>query len=215
MGKILVSAVTAILALLMGFQFSGASFMDYGLDYWYEERMEMEAKKNAPVFTKPVVDITFGDNFFELGEETTNIEYDGNMFDECYNYGKYTYEEYSKFTMTLRKTSIVGGEVMDFLDEYFVGRDAYMELRAVTINGEDQPYKFLYVRLYYPDEYFADGSYSDLYDMEQELFLTTCNDALLANGIHTVMFSMYDSSEMKVTSICTEEDGQFWTDAKE
>lgn len=153
----------------------------------------------------------FGDNpFFEFGKEIRDVPYDGNLYNEIYNYGKdLTYDEIQKNEFWLRSKGLSGGEFLAFLDETCIGTTPSAEVRAVTVNGEEQPYRFLYIRLHYPEKYLLNESYSKLYDTERDFILSNCGTLLVENGIDTVMFSMYINGEMSITSIVRQQNGSF------
>lgn len=154
--------------------------------------------------------------FMAYGEERTDDSYDGSMFNDIYNYGpSLSSDEIDGLDIELRRKEVLSGELLDFLGECCIGGEPYVEVRAVTVGGVEEPYRCLYVRLHYPEVYFEDDSYSDIYDLDYDLFLYNCDEVLIENGIDTVIFSMYnedswqEDGEMKVITITRQEDGTY------
>lgn len=223
--------LAAVLAALMLVLLCGCQSVTFGLleavlrekaappptpviEPWPEPEPAPEPAPNpepGPKEDPPLV-FTFGAApFLEFGEEKKDIEYAGNMYNEIYNPGEaLSSEEIASLSLSLRAKEGLSGELIDFLQEFCRGDKVFVEGRAVTVNGAEQPYRCLYVRVYYPDEYFENDAYRDIYNGDHDLVLFNCGPALIENGFDVLVYSMYDSEEMQIISITSQEDGSFW-----
>lgn len=214
-----------LLALLMLVSLCGCARLYYAVQGMLEYGQQFIDGPDEPVIEPPVVEPADPEPFewpapsyefgagplLEYGAEQRGLEYSGSMFNEIYNTTNepLSAAEIDALELSLRVKKAEGGELFDFLAEYCDGYESYVEARAVTVDGVDEPYRCLYVRLYYDDVIFEDGSYTGIYERDLALIRVNCDEQLGENGFDVLIFSMYNSEELKVMSIISREDGSF------
>lgn len=202
--------ISMLAILLLSVQLSGCALFDQAVDnVWrlFGREVVDDPMPEPPidgVEERPAPRVCYqfgGEPFLVFSDTVTEKAYDGAFytFNEVYGYDEpLSEEQFNAMEISIKYKEIIGGELFAFMDQFCYGREVELHARAVVINGEQKPYHFLYIRLYYPESESEsmqrEQNISD-FSYDSDMILLNCDQTLIQDGYKIVWFSMGEGGE--------------------